>query len=369
MNPKKGSGFAQIRPVPYVGLSRRSLLASGTAAALALGLPPLAYAVPAALDKSIDVLDRPAPTARNAAAAPMLRVARCGQGLVSVGERGVVLVSYDNGHRWQQARVPVSVTLTGVQFTSEKRGFAIGHSGVVLRTDDAGLTWQRMLDGRQIPALLSQPEAARQASLDGPDKPWLALHFIDDQSGLVVGAFGMALETSDGGQTWHSLSDRIPNPRSLHLYAVHRNGGRVWIAGEQGFYGVSSDGGRSFSMLPTPYRGSFFAISQLDDGQILLGGLRGTLLRHGRDQQFHTVAPASTRGVAQLIALPSQAIALLDQSGRIFTANVANLNFKPISAQPTRTWLAITQATDGTFVGASFDGVSRLQLTALAPKT
>ena len=271
--------------------------------------------------------------------------------------------------------MPVSVTLTGVQFTSEKRGFAIGHGGVVLRTDDAGQTWKRMLDGRRVPALLSPPDAARRAEIEGPDKPWLALHFTDDLNGMVVGAFGMALETADGGQTWRSFADRLANPRSLHLYAVHRREDQIWITGEQGLYALSADGGRKFAVLPTPYRGSFFALRPLDDGSTLIGGLRGTLLLHAGGDQFRTLATVSKQGVVQLLALESQPpvqvamVALVDQSGRIFIASLADLRFKPFRVLPNRTWLAVAQAADGTFVGASSDGVSRLQPALSPPKT
>lgn len=341
-----------------IGCTRRAwLVAAGS-------IPIAAHAAPVA-----DVLERPASTARIAAAAPVLRIARCGRRLVAVGERGVVLLSDDDGQGWQQASVPVSVTLTGVQFTSPQRGFAIGHGGVVLRTDDAGQTWRRLLDGRRIPALLGSPEATRQADADGPDKPWLALHFTDDANGIVVGAFGMALETADGGQTWRSFAERLANPRALHLYAVHRHDDRVWIAGEQGFYAVSSDAGHRFSTLTPPYRGSFFALCPLDDDSVLLGGLRGTLLRHDGGDQFRALAPASSQGVVQLLRLQPQAskpqsLALVDQSGRLFTARLADPQFTPVALSPARTWLAVAQAADGAFVGASFDGVARLQTPA-----
>lgn len=346
--------------------SRRLVLGAGLAGCVA-GLHRLAVASPSAPGALIDVLERPASPARIAAAAPMLRVARCGTRLVAVGERGVVLLSDDDGHRWQQARVPVSVTLTGVQFTNDKRGFATGHGGVVLRTDDAGQTWKRMLDGRRIHALLSPPEVARQAEIDGPDKPWLALHFSDDMNGMIVGAFGMALETSDGGQSWRSFAERLANPRALHLYAVHRRGERIWIAGEQGLYALSTDGGRSFSVQPTPYRGSFFAMQPLNDGSVLLGGLRGTLLLHAGDGTFRTLAAASTQGVVQLLTLEPSALALVDQSGRIFTAPLMDLQFRPVATRPGRAWLAVAQASDGTLVGASLDGISRLQTSPPKP--
>jgi photosystem II stability/assembly factor-like uncharacterized protein len=373
MKPAQSSG---VMLAARSGATRRALLGAGAAVgvgAVLAGLHELAVAAAPVAGALIDVLDRPASAARIAAASPMLRVARCGRRLVAVGERGVVLFSDDDGQRWQQAQVPVSVTLTGVQFTSDRRGYAIGHGGVVLRSDDAGQTWKRLLDGRRIPALLSPPELAKQAEQEGPDKPWLALHFIDDMNGMVVGAFGMALETADGGQTWRSFAERLANPRALHLYAVHRRADRVWVAGEQGLYVLSADGGRSYSAQPTPYRGSFFALRLLDDERALLGGLRGTLLLHDGGDQFRTLTPASTQSVVQLLGLQSEtaahSLALVDQSGRTFTASLPDLQFKPLAMTPARTWLAVAQAADGALVGASFDGVSRLQPALSQPKT
>ncbi len=52
---------------------------------------------------------------------------KAGNRLVAVGERGIVLLSDDAGLNWKQVDVPVSVTLTGVQFVSPMKGWAIGH--------------------------------------------------------------------------------------------------------------------------------------------------------------------------------------------------------------------------------------------------
>jgi photosystem II stability/assembly factor-like uncharacterized protein len=355
---------SRISSVVRTSATRRSIIGAGIASCLA-GFEKLATAATTVQNGVIDVLERPALAARSAASSPMLRVARCGRRLVAVGERGGVLLSDDDGLSWAPAQVPVSVTLTGVQFTSGKRGFAIGHSGVVLRTDDAGKTWKRVLDGRS--ALIASTE-----------KPWLAMHFSDDQHGMIVGAFGMALETADGGQTWQSFASRIKNIGSMHLYALHKRGSRVLIAGEQGFFAQSVDSGLNFTPISAPYRGSFFALHLLEDERVLLGGLRGTLLLYSGTSHFRTLAPASKQGVVQFLALTTQPtvqnlqtskIAMLDQSGRIFTTNVSDLEFKHFTALPTRTWHWVAQSADGAFVGASLDGVSRLQSSLLLPKT
>jgi photosystem II stability/assembly factor-like uncharacterized protein len=115
-------------------------------------LPPLrARAEPAA--EHFDALTTRALTTAKAAGSAMLAVARTGKRLVAAGERGIVLLSDDGGNSWHQAQVPVSTTLTALQFVDPRNGWAVGHLGVVLQTTDAGATWTLQLDGQRAAAL------------------------------------------------------------------------------------------------------------------------------------------------------------------------------------------------------------------------
>ena len=162
------------------------------------GLPP-AFA-----GDSVEVLSQPAVQGPQALRAVLLDVARAGARLVAVGERGVVLLSDDNGATWRQAAaVAVSASLTAVQFVDERNGWAVGHAGVVLRSEDGGEHWTLQLDGKRAAALELQAAeasaderrlaAAQRLLADGADKPLLALSFADAQHGLVVGAYGLLL--------------------------------------------------------------------------------------------------------------------------------------------------------------------------------
>ena len=64
------------------------------------------------------------------------------------------------------------------------------------------------------------------------------------------------LRTADGGTTWQPLLHATDNPKALHLYAVRRVGGELYIVGEQGLVlKLDRDGGR-FVALTLPYKGS-----------------------------------------------------------------------------------------------------------------
>ena len=59
-------------------------------------------------------------------------IARAGERLVAVGERGKILFSDDRGGDWRVAAVdkPQGATLTQVAFADSRHGIAVGHSGL-----------------------------------------------------------------------------------------------------------------------------------------------------------------------------------------------------------------------------------------------
>ncbi|HEV8078545.1 MAG TPA: YCF48-related protein, partial [Marinobacter sp.] len=113
-------------------------------AALCVFTPSTAFAV-------ADLLELPARSTELAATSLLTDVTRTGDSerLVAVGERGHIIYSDNGGANWVQASVPVSVTLTGVDFGSANHGWAVGHSGAVLHSSDAGASWALQMTGIQ----------------------------------------------------------------------------------------------------------------------------------------------------------------------------------------------------------------------------
>ena len=189
-------------------MQRRTLLKALAAG----GMLPLAAgaAAPTASGSWRDVLDTPAQRSPLAPNAILTGLTRAGQRIVAVGQRGHVLLSDDAGKSWQQADVPVSADLVAVSFPTAESGWAVGHDGVVLHSTDAGRTWTRPArrpHPRQRPRRPLHQERRRQVArrserfaAQGAENPFLDVWFDDARSGIVVGAFGLALRTSDGGQ-------------------------------------------------------------------------------------------------------------------------------------------------------------------------
>jgi photosystem II stability/assembly factor-like uncharacterized protein len=244
----------------------------------------------------VDVLDLPARVSALAINSPLSGMARAGDRLIAVGQRGHILYSDDAGKHWQQAAVPVSADLNAVSFPSATQGWAVGGDGVVLHSSDAGATWRKQLDGREIGALLvkhyqvlagAEPgneqwpllvaEGERLVA-QGADKPLLDVWFANDRLGYVVGVFNLILRTEDGGQNWTPLQDRTDNPQGFHLNAIASTGDGLYIAGEQGLLLKWNNADQRFTAVPTPYQGSFFGVLG-KPGEVIAYGLRGNVLR------------------------------------------------------------------------------------------
>ncbi|NVK72336.1 MAG: hypothetical protein HWE24_02555 [Oceanospirillaceae bacterium] len=281
-----------------------------------------------------DAIERPAIQSNLGAHSVLMSVAPIEGHFIAVGERGLILRSDDDGKNWSQLPSPVSVTLTGVAFTDAKNGYAIGHGGIVLRTTDGGQQWKVQLDGRTLASDLllkaqasNDEEAIHQAKLlvsDGPDKPFLDMLLLGRDHLIVVGAYGLVLETKDGGLTWDSWMDRIENYLGLHLYSIRKQGNRILIAGEQGFVALSVDDGQSFETLETPYEGSFFTAQLAGNSEVVLAGLRGnTFVSSDNGQDWKKIKNPISASIMSSFINKSDQIIFANQAGILLglTAN------------------------------------------------
>lgn len=355
--------------------ARAAWRAAGVAAALAVACVGTARAAASAPVAVPAVLTQPAVVSPKALSAATLAVTRAGARLVAAGERGTVLLSDDEGKTWRQARVPVQVTLTSLRFLNERTGWATGHLGVILRTDDGGQTWVKQLDGVQAAqALAAQAaqltdEAARrraeQLAKEGPDKPFFDLDFADERRGLAVGAYNLAFATEDGGQTWQAATQRLPNPKGLHLYAVrHTPQGQWWVAGEQGLLLRSDDSATRFAAMPSPYKGSFFGFLATRSGSLLAHGLRGHVLRStDQGESWQLVPSGLTVSLSAAAELAPGRLGLLGQNGELLLSQDDGASFQrsPPAAGPVPA-TGLTATDDRHLVLSSLRGMRRLPL-------
>ena len=320
---------------------------------------------PTGLPKGADVLERPATPSALAATKLLIGMARAGDAYVAVGPRGHIVVSGDGGKTWKQAKVPVSSDLTAVWFASPTLGWAVGHDGVVLATTDGGLTWAKQLDGRvaaQITLADIQAKAAAdpaseelqallaesQRNVDmGPDKPFLDVWFESETTGFVVGAYNLIYHTTDGGKTWTSWFDRVPNPQFMSLYSIRPVGAEVYVSGEQGTFFRLDRATERFEARPVDYQGSLFGVVDAGDA-VLTFGLKGNVFRSADggktwgkvDSQLQaTVVAGATLGPRDVV--------LADQGGRVVRSRDGGQTFEKVALPQTRPITSVIDAGGG----------------------
>ena len=234
----------------------------------------------------VDVLDTPSEMTSLASRSLLNGITRAGKRLVAVGARGHILYSDDEGKSWKQAKVPVSSDLTAVNFPTPEKGWAVGHDGIILHSSDGGVNWIKQFDGRaalQVIATRYKDAISLAPEVDnlvkqGPDKPFLDVWFDNGRTGYVVGAFNLIFRTDDGGATWEPWLERTDNPKRLHLYAMHRVGDGLFIAGEQGLLLKLDPEQKKFVSLKCCYNGTFFGITGKPEVLVAFG-LRGNAYR------------------------------------------------------------------------------------------
>ena len=271
----------------------------------------------------------------------LVDAARAESRLVAVGERGHILVSTDDGANWKQANVPTRSLLTAVHMHDGRRGWAVGHDAVILRTDDGGENWRLV------------HHAPKE------DLPLLDVWFADARNGLAVGAYGYFLATRDGGDSWRS---RVIDEDDYHLNMIVPTGTpRLYIAAEAGAAYRSDDGGESWRRLEPPYTGSWFAgLAVAGDGLLLLG-LRGRMLRSadggGTWARVETGTLATLTGAARGA---SGEILVTGLAGTVLASQDDGVSFSPRSLASRRgVAAAVPLARDAWLLVGEF-GVQRL---------
>lgn len=346
--------------------SRRHFL-RGAAVVLASAAMPWARAFESPLQQPAmrsDIIKR----------SPMLGVAYTGSRAVAVGLRGNILYSDDQGLNWIQAAVPVSTDLVAVVFPSGQLGWAVGHGGVVLHSTDGGASWQKQLDGFQASQLAVgfyqqqvQAKPELQEFLDkenslavaGETQPFLAVHFVDEQSGYVVGTFNRIFRTRDGGRSWEPLMHLTDNAGELHFYSVSGTGKQLYLAGEQGKVWALDAGQETFVPLDTPYAGTLFGLLALADGGLFTYGMRGTMFfKNDQQAPWQQLESHIGAGITGALALADGGLLIVDQAGGISRRDARDGVFKALKVTHAMPYFAVASLPDNKLVLVGAAGVS-----------
>ena len=102
--------------------------------------------------------------------------------VLAVGEDGVILRSSDGGIHWQKINSGTRVNLSRIQFISEETGVILGST--ILKTENGGKNW--------FPLQVEYPGTLNLSDV----------FFINENEGFAIGNQSYVFKTSNGGKTW-----------------------------------------------------------------------------------------------------------------------------------------------------------------------
>ena len=272
----------------------------------------------------------------------LLDVAKAGERLIAVGERGHVLLSEDGGSTWTQVRAPTRSLLTAVAMVDEIHGWIVGHDAVILYSADGGRTW------------------TRQFFAPGWEAPLFDVWFEDTNHGLAIGAYGLVLETHDGGRSWirRSIDENEP-----HFYAItNAPDGTLYLVGEFGAAFLSRDRGQTWMALNSPYKGSFFGALALSDGTLVAFGLRGNLYRSENNGLYwRQVETVTTASLMSGLELTDGTIVIVGLSGSLLVSRDGGNTFTPTRHTTRQGIAAVVELGRGQLLTVGEGGLSRIK--------
>ena len=368
----------------------KSAFLAGGALLGALAFCACAAAADAPAGKSggtwMDPATAPAELLPLAAKSLLLDIVRSGNRYVAVGSRGEVLLS-DDGRDWRQTPVPTRATLTAVAAV-DAQVWTVGHDGVIAHSADAGEHWQ-----------IQRSEPWQPADAGGdPTKgaPLLDVLFVDPKRGFAIGAYSLALQTADGGESWQPMTvaeapkagaeeveDAKPAKRGAndketftaeelkvgqeptpHLNAIARTGsGALFIVAERGSAFRSRDNGATWQRLQLPYDGSMFGVLGYEGDHLLAFGLRGHAFETMDLGEHWTPLPTGTElSLMGGAALASGGAVVVGANGIVLVRDRPGQPLRTFVDQPAGIIAAALPLEGGALLLAGENGVSTFEL-------
>lgn len=149
-----------------------------------------------------------------------------GRRVWAVGASGEIRVSTDAGVTWSGQTSNAAVDLNAVWFTSDSEGWVVGNGGAMRHTTNGGSTW----------SIVSVP--ATEHLYD--------VVFATADTGWAVGAGGVVLRTVDHGANWsRTVLSAVTDLRGVSFFGT-RHG---VVVGDNGFIATTVDRGLNWTVL------------------------------------------------------------------------------------------------------------------------
>lgn len=189
----------------------------------------------------------------------------------AVGHRGTGLRTEDGGDHWIPVEMDVTHNLHDVDFIGPEVGYAVGARGTLLKSVDGGRSWNPLASGTS-------------ADLNG-------VAFYSTDRGVIVGSQGTAKLTEDGGTTWRTiLMKNTPGLWDVQ-WGNHES---LTMVGNDGFVAQSFDAGESWIRRSRVTSNTLYRVAAISDHTVWAVGAAGTIVHSDDFGDSWSVRPSGT---------------------------------------------------------------------------
>jgi photosystem II stability/assembly factor-like uncharacterized protein len=198
----------------------------------------------------------------------LLGVAVRGEHAIAVGQMGVVLVRGADG-RWSEVDSGTEERLFGVDLNAHGVALAVGAFGALLRSADGGRSWSAAAPEW---AGIFKDTAGRLGDFFEPSL--YGVQLADDGRAWAVGELALVLRSTDAGASWqvgHAGESRVDGvDPTLFGFSMRDDGSGVAVL-------VSDDGGVSWRTTERPTHANLLSVHSSADGVVVATGMRELL--------------------------------------------------------------------------------------------
>lgn|GEM_PF-3239725 len=185
-----------------------------------------------------------------------------------VGTAGLILKTTDAGVSWDSVQSGTAQNLAFISVHGTT-GITVGASGTILRTDDEGASWS--------------PQAS------GTKSTLNSIAYLGSNSWVAVGDGGKILRTTDGGSLWLQATSGV----GTNLYSVSFSSSNIGVvSGSQGTILWTTDGGLDWVKQNSAGAGALFSVAMVNPTTATAVGDNGTIIHTTNGGASWTVIPS-----------------------------------------------------------------------------
>lgn len=192
----------------------------------------------------------------------------------AVGENGTILHTRNGGITWDAQSSPTHL-LFDICITSNNKAYVVGDRGAILQTGDSGSNWES--------------QDSRTTECFG------GTHFVTPKKGWAVAEAGVILHTTNGGVVWQRQNSNTEQDL-LAVFFYDEDSG--WCVGSAGEIVHTSNGGKTWKQQKSGVRFNLFDIHFTSKTEGWVVGLFGTLI-YTRDGGKHWQQSTLTRNLTK----------------------------------------------------------------------